>query len=75
MRLNQRYLKNYLPSFPITYIYAKDKPLQFQKKEWFDWLEKHEGRYIAVSGGHWVMNKHSDLLIELIRERIKLIKQ
>lgn len=64
-------LKNYVPSIPITYLYAKDKPkhIQFQTQQWFDWLEKNQGKHIAVEGGHWFIEKNQDLLVNLIKER------
>lgn len=69
--LSKQYLDNYSPSIPITYVYGKDKAVQFQSKKWFDWLEQNEGKCIGVEGGHWIMNNHPELLVNIIRESSK----
>ena len=68
------FLTGYVPSFPVTYIYAKDKKTQFQNQKWFDWLNKNKGICVAVNGGHWIMNKHKELIIEKVKERIGILK-
>ena len=65
------FLKGYKPSFPVSFIYGKDKPFQFQNKKWLDWIERNQGSYVGVEGGHWVMEKHGDLIEETVRGRIK----
>jgi len=67
-------LYGYKPSFPVTYIYAKDKSVQFQNQKWMDWLEKNNGICLGVTGGHWIMNNHADMVIEKIKERVNSLK-
>lgn len=69
--LENQYLKSYKPSFPVTFIYAKDKPYQFHNKKWLDWVEKNKGNHLAVSGGHWFIKRQKEIIIEQVRERVK----
>ena len=65
------FLEGYKLSFTISFIYGKDKLFQFQNKKWLDWIERNKGSYVGVEGGHWVMEKHKDLIEETVRERVK----
>lgn len=72
--LENQYLKNYKPSFPVTFIYAKDKPYQFHNKTWLQWLDKNQGSHQGVTGGHWFIKKQQQLLVEKVKERVKQIR-
>jgi pimeloyl-ACP methyl ester carboxylesterase len=63
---------SYKPSAGIDYIYAKDKVLQFHNN-WFLELLKNtpNSSVTAVSGGHWIMKDHLDLIIEKINKQAK----
>lgn len=70
----KRILERYTPSCQMTYVFGKDKPVQFQNEKWKAWVEKNKGVYMAVSGGHWIMKKHADLVVEKVKERVGKIR-
>ena len=72
--LDKKFLEGYKPSFPVSYIYAKDNIYKFYNKKWLDWLDRNNGTHVGVNGGHWIMNNHKDLVAETVRERIKSYK-
>lgn len=73
--MEKLHLQGYKPSCPVSYIYAMDKPFQFQNTKWFKWLERNEGcSALGVKGGHWFLEKQKDLIVEKVRDRVKSLR-
>ncbi len=60
----------YVPSCPVTYLYASDKLIQLHSQKWLEHLRaRGDGsRSLGVGGGHWISLMHPDLMLSIVEQ-------
>lgn len=71
LKLKPRYLQNYRPSVPCTYLYGAVKPFQFHGEKWLQMVKESGGEVHRMEAGHWFMKKYSKFIVDLINRRLK----
>jgi hypothetical protein len=71
LKLKPRYLKNYKPSIPCTYLYGAIKPFQFHGDKWLEMVKESGGEVHKIDAGHWFMKKYSKFVTDLIIRKLK----
>jgi len=68
----KRVLYNYKRSCPMAFIFGLNKPFMFHSEKFLrSLMEEEKCEVHAVKGGHWVMIKHKDLIVDIIQRRTK----
>lgn len=59
-----RLLKGYKPSVPVSYFFGTNKPMQFHGDRWTNFIKRTAGCSMqGLGAGHWFMGKYKGLLI------------
>ena len=68
----KKILNNYKPSCPMAFIFGLNKPFMFHSEQFLrSLMEKDKCEVHGVKGGHWVMLKYKELILDVIKRRAK----
>jgi hypothetical protein len=71
LKIKSKYLTNYKPSVPCTYLYAARKPFQFHGDQWLKIVQDSGGEVHRMDAGHWFMKKYAKTITDLISKKLK----
>ncbi len=65
----------YEPSCNIAYVWGTKKPVHFHNDSWLRLLQKNPNNEVhSVKAAHWIMREQPAFVIDLIRRRVKNLK-